>query len=392
MTVDRKDWVPDPEEKVSVPDLPKHVQEILEAPRVKLVDPTTLDGQLIPERHWIVQDWIPAGYTTALYGNGGTGKSLLAQQLMTACATEKPWAGLAVKPCRVLGLFCEDSEEELHRRQDAINRHYGIDFRDLDNMRWVSGVGADNVLMNFSLGAGQLMPRYLELLKAVKDFKAELVVIDTAADTFGGNENDRSQVRQFIGHALNKMAVEIKGAVLLCAHPSRSGLSQSGDLDGGSTAWSNSVRSRLSLSHAKAEEGGQETDERVLRRHKANYAARHDEVKLAWERGVLKPVEKPTGFKALAADAHADGVFLKCLDEAEAAGRYVSESNRASNYAPKAFAKSPNRSGLSAQDFTRAMERLFATKLIVAVEYNRFGSRRIMRVGQTEREADPAED
>lgn len=111
---------------------------------LRLVDPRTLHGLVVPEREWIVQDWLPTGYVTALYGDGGTGKSLLVQQLMTSCATGVPWLGLATARCKALGLFCEDDEDELHRRQDAINAAMGISFCALQDVRWFSGVGHDN--------------------------------------------------------------------------------------------------------------------------------------------------------------------------------------------------------------------------------------------------------
>ncbi len=84
------------------------------------IDPTTWHGVAVPEREWIVQDWLPVGHVTLLYGDGGVGKTLLAQQLMTSCATGSPWCGLAVQKCRVFGMFCEDDADELHRRQAAI--------------------------------------------------------------------------------------------------------------------------------------------------------------------------------------------------------------------------------------------------------------------------------
>jgi len=70
-----------------------------------------------------------------------------------------------------------------------------------------------------------------------------LIVIDNPADTFGGNENNRSEVRQFIGRMMNDLAQHIGGAVLL-TRPSAPAFSQR-DLDGGSTL-SNSARSRWS--------------------------------------------------------------------------------------------------------------------------------------------------
>jgi RecA-family ATPase len=55
-------------------------------------------------------------------------------------------------------------------------------------------------------------------VEEIKANGARLVPLDTAADLFGGNENDRSQVRRFIG-LLNYLAIEIDGAVLLTNIP-----------------------------------------------------------------------------------------------------------------------------------------------------------------------------
>ena len=59
------------------------------SPKLKTIDPINLEGKTIPPRRWIVPDWVPVGVTTLLYGDGGLGKSLLAMQLATACATSQ---------------------------------------------------------------------------------------------------------------------------------------------------------------------------------------------------------------------------------------------------------------------------------------------------------------
>ena len=92
---------------------------------MQVINPTRLHCMMVPERQWLVRDWLPAGHATILYGDGGTGKSLLSQQLMTACATGTRWCGLDVTRCRVFALLCEDEEGELHRRQAAINAAMG---------------------------------------------------------------------------------------------------------------------------------------------------------------------------------------------------------------------------------------------------------------------------
>jgi RecA-family ATPase len=357
---------------------------------LEVVDPRDLQGLIVPDRQWIVQDWLPIGYTTANYGDGGTGKTLLAQQLMTSCATGQPWLGLAAKRCKVFALFCEDDENELHRRQDSINQQYGIDFSDLGDMRWVSGVGVDNLLVTFgSDGVGVHTARFDELTKAAKEFGAELVVIDTAADTFGGNENDRGQVRQYVGAGLNKLAHDIGGAVLLNAHPSRSGMSASGDLDGGSTSWSNTVRSRWSLARPTDDDTPADTDERILTRRKANYSQVGAEIKMRWERGVLVPAGGGSEVSGVIARAHAAEVFLDILDRCKSQGMRISNSKHSGNFAPKVFAGRPDARGYRVRDFEQAMKQLFAENRIELQTYGRAGDARqeIVRTSQEQPEA-----
>jgi RecA-family ATPase len=189
------------------------------------IDPTTLADVAVPERQWLVPDWIPMARATGLYGAGGDGKTLLAQMLATACAIGVPWLGLPVRPCRSLLLFCEDDQDEMWRRQVDINRHYGCTFADLGEIRWLPTLGRDNTLMSFAAGRARLTSLFHELTRTAIDHDAQLIVVDTLADVFAGCENDRGQVRVFVQTVLGGLARQTAGAVLALAHPSLSGAS-----------------------------------------------------------------------------------------------------------------------------------------------------------------------
>jgi hypothetical protein len=65
----------------------------------------------------------------------------------------------------------------------------------------------------------------------------------------------------------------------------------SGSGSSGSTAWNNTVRSRLYLTHANADEGEDvDPDIRVLTRKKSNYARAGETMTLRWTDGVMMPV------------------------------------------------------------------------------------------------------
>jgi RecA-family ATPase len=340
---------------------------------LRITDPIRLQGAPIPDRRWLWTDWVPMRATTIMYGDGGTGKSLLMQQLMTACATGQRFLAHDVQRCKVLGVFCEDDDEELHRRQDSINRGLGIDFGDLEDMHWISRTGEENLLMTFSgEGRGEPTALFQQILSAAKMMGAQLVIIDTAADTFGGNENIRPQVRQFIS-LLNRLAQEIDGAVILLAHPSQTGKS-SGSGDGGSTAWSNSARSRLYLTRP-VEEGQalpQDADARVLSRMKSNYSRLGEQVSLFWKDGSFQV--------DVYADAVANGdprdrrrqaqdAFCAGLTEITERGERCNVHKGQANYAPRAIHDTTEIGGrFSMAELADAMNRLLKDRRIQSIE------------------------
>jgi RecA-family ATPase len=340
-------------------------------PPLRVIDPRAWHGMPIPERRWIVPDWIPRGVVTALYGPPGTGKSLLAQQLMTATALIKPWIGLPVQPVRSIGMFCEDDDEELHRRQASINRElYNCGFTDLGNMRYLPRLGEDNILMAFGRdGRGAPTPFFDQLCEMAQDESAEFIIIDTIADTFGGNQNDAGQVRQFVQFGLGRLTRAIGGGVLACAHPSRAG-QISGTGESGSVQWDATVRSRLYMSAPpkKEDEEPVDPDARVLTRKKANYAARDDAIDLHWHDGVFS-TETEVGGNVHKPDA--ETVFLALLDKMTAENQRLSPNTRAGNYAPKTFLNRPERWGYRVKDFERAMQSLLKMGEIRIEEYGK---------------------
>jgi RecA-family ATPase len=253
------------------------------------IDPASLDGIPIPRRQWLVPDWVPMARATSLYGAGGEGKTLLAQMLATACAIGAKWLGLPTRRCNSLLFFCEDDLDEMHRRQEDINRHYGCTFADLSAMRWLPRLGEDNALMIFDSGCARHTPLFDQVLSCAKEHGAGLLVVDTLADVFSGNENDRGQARQFGQSVLGHLARQSGCATFTLAHSSLAGISNS-ITGSGSTAWLGSFRAQLYLEPPKAEEDeALDPDVRVLRRAKANFARRDEVIELKWKAGVFIP-------------------------------------------------------------------------------------------------------
>ena len=165
-------------------------------------------------------------------------------QLLINASVSRHWLGYPTLACKTLGVFCEDDEDELHRRTFWTCQDLGVELCDLQNFALINRVGLDSVMVEFDAQErDHPTPFFNQVLEQAQDFGARLVVLDSLHDIFAGNENSRPQARHFI-NALRRIAIAIDGAVLITAHPSLSGRS-SGTGEAGSTAWHNAVRSRL---------------------------------------------------------------------------------------------------------------------------------------------------
>ncbi|MCE6960586.1 AAA family ATPase [Cereibacter sphaeroides] len=316
-----------------------------------------LAGLPIPERKWLVRDLVPARNVTLIYGDGGTGKSLLSLQLAVAVVLGSRWIGREVTPGRAVFFSAEDEKDELHCRLADILRAEQAQFEDIRDLTFRSLAGEDALLASFE-GAGKpLIPSSLcqELDDLLAELKPQLLVLDTLADLFPGNENDKAQARQFVG-ILKGLAIRHDCAVVMLAHPSLSGMA-SGNGTSGNVAWSGSARSRLYFERI-AEEGYEaDPDARVLRTMKANYGPKGGEIAVTWRNGVFVADPAETGLDRMAATAKAERVFLKLLAEATGQGRRVNHAG-GPTYAPKVFAASPGAEGVKARAFRSAMEAL----------------------------------
>ena len=318
-----------------------------------------LDGQQIPPRVWHVDDLIPSDTVTLFGGDGGTGKSLLALQLAASTALDHAWLGLGVRPGRAVYLSAEDDKAELHRRLADIAQAEGVTLADLGALTLRSLAGEDALLA--LLGAGGALEA-TPLLDAVDELlqrdQPDLLVLDTLADYFPGNENDRAQARQFIG-MLRGLAIRHQCAVVMLAHPSLTGIN-SGTGTSGSTGWNNSVRSRLYLSRVVNDGYEQNPDARLLRSMKSNYARTGAEIAMTWQNGVFVADAPVTGLDRVATSAKAERVFLTLLSQAQDQGRKVNHSG-GQTYAPKVFAAHPDAEGVTKRTFGQVMEKLLAT-------------------------------
>ncbi|MFD1744050.1 AAA family ATPase [Rhizobium helianthi] len=326
-----------------------------------LVNPAQWHGQPIPPRQWFIEDLIPMGQVTLLSGDGGVGKSLLALQLAAAAAMSldtlnlEPWAG------RALYVGAEDDQDEFLRRLADITKAHGKDLDHLLLLRLVPLAERDALLsVPNKSGTMEPTPLWRGIASFAAEFTPRLIVLDTSADLFGGDEIKRAQVRQFIA-MLRKLAIELQCAIVLLSHPSVQGM-QTGTGISGSTGWSNSVRSRLYLTRDK-----DDADLRILKVMKSNYGEAGKELRLRWKDGafVLDDGKPNVGSMLLAAKA--DRVFIETLAKLFQQGQKLSPSPSAT-YAPKLIAAHPDGAGISKKELVAAQQRLLDARRIRIVE------------------------
>lgn len=347
----------------------------------KFFSATEFAGITPPTRQWHVDGLIPANQVTMLGGDGGVGKSLVALQLATATALGSDWIGTRPQTGRVVYITAEDERDELHRRLSDILQASGHSFESLDNLTLRSLAGEDALLAVADARSGTLTPTPLlsELDTLLANLGPSLLVLDTLADLHSGQENDRATARQFIG-ILRGLALRHDCAVLLLAHPSLTGMSTGSGLSG-STAWNNSVRSRLYVERIMEDGYEPDPDARRITTKKANYGKTGNEILLKWQNGVFVPESEGGAMGANAASMKARRVFLDLLRKYTDEGRNVNAKG-GTNYAPTVFSKDKRNERVSRSAFNEAMNDLFASGTIIQEECGRPGkpSSRIVEV------------
>ena len=187
--------------------------------------------------------------------------------------------GLPAKRRRVAFYSYEDGESVLFQRLERALGFLGRDLRDLHG--WfdlLDGTDADASLYVDSRDGGSLTLAYAKLQEAIRAKRSQVLIMDSLADVFAGNENDRSQAKAFV-RALRRL-IPSDGAVLVIGHVNRSVATGGAASQGfsGSTGWHNAVRSRMYL-RAESRQG---VGRLILEHQKANWSALAPTIRFVW--------------------------------------------------------------------------------------------------------------
>ncbi len=188
-------------------------------------------------------------------------------------------------------LSCEDREGVLHWRLARTTAHLGISHRGR------CAAGSRSLISSAMTSCcGRKIHRPEELIRLPSDdlqeriekHATELLIVDGVSDTYGGNENARTEVKRYV-NALVSLIPADRGAVLLLGHIAKPTASAAQSTEGysGSTGWHNSVRARWYL-HPETVQGDdgeswEQSGDLILDLQKSNLGRVDQSMRFAWD-------------------------------------------------------------------------------------------------------------
>lgn len=163
---------------------------------------------------WLIDSYIEADALAVLYGPPGKGKSFLALDMSCCIATGLPFHGHEVKRGAVFYIAGE-GHNGLARRLRAWAQHNDTE---MPALLFVSEAPTD-------LASASNATNVAEAVHQLADTTGEspvLIVIDTMARNFGGDENSATDVGQFIRNA-DTLRRRWKATVLIVHHSGKNG-------------------------------------------------------------------------------------------------------------------------------------------------------------------------
>ena len=269
---------------------------------VALARPTpvvvALEDIEVEEREWLIPGWLPANTATLFTGDGGAGKSWLTLQVICQiiCGFTKggfnpdyeapkpaEYDDSLSKPKPIVVATYEDEPAEIKWRLKALSNSmcwikknmktikdhlHIVDMRSVGSV-WGPGVG------NHIANTGHLLYAGEQIQAICKEMEARLLVMDPLSGAFGGNENDRTAVYDFVS-SFRGWCDEAKCALLAIGHLPKGAEGRAAGFSG-STAWEAAARCMWKLSKKNE---GKDNEYWALEHTKSNYARLQAEIPL----------------------------------------------------------------------------------------------------------------
>ncbi len=187
----------------------------------------------LPPPEWLIDKIMPERGLIALYGQPGVGKSFVALDFAMAVGTNTSWHGRVVKGGPVLYIAAEGGTGMGKR-----SRAWLLDKNIADTQSAVVWLLESIPVFGDSDHIEQVMKRVTDEVQ----IQPKLVVIDTLARCFDGNENEQEDMGRFVAGA-DRFRNEFDAAVIVVHHTRLDG-----DRERGNTAFRGAADSMLSIS------------------------------------------------------------------------------------------------------------------------------------------------
>lgn len=288
------------------------------------VDMAALEHDESEAVDWAWDGYIPRGHVTLFGGHGGAGKSTAALQLAACMAAQAPALGRATNAERVLFFSGEDDAGLVLKRLRRICRRLGLDLALVrERLQVLDASELAPVLFTEArvdgVRCGLTTPTYRALADYIAAGGFDVAFIDNASDAFDADEIARPLVREFI-RSLKRLMSERGGAVVLLAHvdksTSRAGKTGADEAYSGSTAWHNSVRSRLFLLETAP-------GEFELRHQKCNLGPKLPPLALSWPTDDVLHQAQTSGLMRHLSDRSDTRALLGLIHEFAGRGEWV---------------------------------------------------------------------
>jgi RecA-family ATPase len=310
-------------------------------------------------REWFVDGVIPRRANVLLGAHGGAGKTNLLLFLAVCVALGLSFFGIKTTRAVVVAVLAEDDVNEIHRRLAAICAALGVAIADLAGWLYLyDAVGCDVALFGrrteydvdgrpIYTAEPEATIGYAWLKDRVETIQAELLLLVSVSDLYDAEENRRPHVRRYLNLTLD-LVLSRAGTVVHSAHVDKAvarGNGANGQNYSGSTAWNNSVRSRLALTTPNQGDG-EEDGRRVLTVEKLNYGRPGLEIPLRWdaERHVFVREGEPAGGGIVGSIRNGTErrAVLRAIDALASDGRMVATARQANQNAAAVLTPLPD--------------------------------------------------
>lgn len=149
--------------------------------------------EALQDPRWLIDGVLPDKSFTMLYGESGSGKSFLALDWALSVAHGRPWMGRSVEDGDVVYIAAEDAADLKYRRRAWLLSHLPKRLTAKDSEPPVERVA-------YMPEAWDIVAGYPTLVKDIRalGWHPRLVVLDTLARCFDGDENSAQEVGALI--------------------------------------------------------------------------------------------------------------------------------------------------------------------------------------------------